>query len=190
MEELIKEICNRSKLSEGDETFLRQHLRTLHYPKGSVVIPVGHTDDSVYFLQRGVWRAHIEREEQQLTLWFAVPGETVFSSWGVICELPSRYTISSSSDSIAIAMDKKTLQYLTHSSPQFMEFLQELYLKMVLTADNQLVDISCPRAAERYLAFMKKMPELFKVVPLKEIAAYIGVTQQSLSRIRAGLKGK
>ena len=39
----------------------------------------------------------------------------------------------------------------------------------------------------RYLAFIKKMPELFNSVPLKEIAGYIGVTPQSLSRIRAGV---
>ena len=60
-------------------------------------------------------------------------------------------------------------------------------MDILVNEDDVLVDISSPKAEKRYQAFIKKMPELFNSVPLKEIAGYIGVTPQSLSRIRAGL---
>lgn len=171
-----------------EETLLRQTLRTLHFPKGSIVIDEGKIDDSIYFIREGVWRAYIERDGEQQTLWFGVPGETIFSSWGYIRGLPSRHVISSSSASVAVEMKKSTARKLSESSPAFMNWLQELYVGILINTDDLLVDISSPKAGKRYLAFMEKMPEIFQHVPLKEIAGFIGVTPQSLSRIRAGLK--
>ncbi|MDL2238736.1 hypothetical protein LJC73_00865 [Bacteroidales bacterium OttesenSCG-928-L14] len=82
-------------------------------------------------------------------------------------------------------MKKSTVQKLSEMSPSFNSWLHLLYVDMILNSDNQLVDISYPKAEKRYLAFMKKMPEIFQHVPLKEVAGFIGVTPQSLSRIRA-----
>ncbi|KMM35577.1 Crp/Fnr family transcriptional regulator [Parabacteroides goldsteinii] len=187
MDKLIEEIDNRCNLNDTEMTLLRQTLRILHFPKGSIVIGEGKTDDSIYFLDKGVWRAYIEEEGEQQTLWFAIPGETIFSSWGYFRGHPSRYTICSSSDSIAIEMRNSTIQKLSESSPAFLKWIQGLLMDILVNEDDVLVDISSPKAEKRYLAFIKKMPELFNSVPLKEIAGYIGVTPQSLSRIRAGL---
>lgn len=185
MEELINTINKHCLLNEQEELLLHQTLRTLHFPKGSTVIEEGKIDDSIYFIKRGVWRAHIERDGEDRTLWFAVSCETVFSSWGHIRGLPSRLTISSSSNSEAIELKKSTIQKLLESSQSFANWLHLLYTDILLNTDDQLVDISYPKAEKRYLAFIKKMPEIIQHVPLKEIAGYIGVTPQSLSRIRA-----
>ncbi|RHU25244.1 MULTISPECIES: Crp/Fnr family transcriptional regulator [Parabacteroides] len=187
METFIEGISKQCELKETEITLLRQALRTLHFPKGSTVIGEGKTDDSIYFIQKGVWRAYIERDGEQQTLWFSIPGETVFSSWSYFRGHPSRYTISSSSDSIAIEMRNSTIQKLSDSSPAFLKWMQELLVNILINEDDLLIDLSSPKAENRYLAFIKKMPELFNSVPLKEIAGYIGVTPQSLSRIRAGL---
>lgn len=172
-------------MTESEELLLRQTLRILHFPKGSIVIEKNKIDDSIYFINRGVWRAHINRDGEDYTLWFAVQGETVFSSWGHIRNLPSRLTISSSSDSSAIEMKKSVILKLAGTSQAFNSWLHLLYVDILLNTDDQLVDISYPKAEKRYLAFMKKMPEIFQHVPLKEVAGFIGVTPQSLSRIRA-----
>lgn len=187
MEELINRIKKCCKLNKQELLLLRQTIRTLHFPKGSVVIGEGKIDDSIYFISQGIWRAHIQRDGEDYTLWFAVPGETIFSSWGYIRGLPSRFSISSSCDSVAIEMKKSTIQQLSASSQDFSNWLQGLYVDILLNTDDQLIDLYCPKAEKRYLAFLKKMPEIFQHVPLKEIAGYIGVTPQSLSRIRAGL---
>lgn len=187
MEKLVSQINSYCKLSDEEQTLLHRTVRTLHFPKGSTVIGEGKLDDSIYFIRKGVWRAHIERDGEQYTLWFAVPGEAVFSSWGYIRGLPSRLTISSSSDSTAHELKKSTILKLTESSPAIMLWMQALLVDVLLGTDDLLVDISRPQAEKRYLAFMKKMPEIFQTVPLKEIAGFLGVTPQSLSRIRAGL---
>lgn len=188
METLIKQIDERCKLTEQDKTLLSRTLRTLHFPKGSTVIGEGKIDDSLYFITKGVWRASVGHDGEDLTLWFAVPGEIIFSSWGYLRGQPSRYNITSSSDSTVIEMKKSTIRQLASTSPPFMNWLHELYVDLIVSTDDHLVNLSSPKAESRYLAFMKKMPELFNSIPLKEVAGYIGVTPQSLSRIRAGLK--
>jgi cAMP-binding proteins - catabolite gene activator and regulatory subunit of cAMP-dependent protein kinases len=150
------------------------------------MIDAGKIDDSIYFLRKGVCRAYIDRNGEEQTLWFAVPGEYVFSSWG-LKGLPSRLTISASSDSEALELRKSTIEKMTIISPAIAHWLQELFIDLFITSENALVDIWSPKAEDRYLSIMKKMPELFQNVPLQEIAGFIGVTPQSLSRIRAGL---
>lgn len=187
MEELIAEINRYCKLDSEAETLFHRTVRTLHFSKGSTVLEEGKIDDSIYFIQKGVWRAHIECDGEDYTLWFAIPGEVVFSCWGYLRGLPSRFTISSSDNSTVFEIKKQTILQMAETSPGIMKWLQELYVNIILSTDDLLVDISNPKAEKRYLAFMKKMPEIFRHVPLKEIAGYLGVTPQSLSRIRAGL---
>lgn len=187
METLLTQINKYCKLSKEEETILRQTVRTLHFPKGTTVIETGQVDDSIYFIRQGVWRAYTERDAEELTLWFAIPGEPIFSSWGYIEAMPSRFTISSSSNSTAIELKNSVVKKLANSSPGIMNWLNELFLSVIVNNDNALVDLSNPKAEKRYLSFIKKMPEIFQNVPLKEVAGYIGVTPQSLSRIRAGL---
>jgi len=187
MEKLIEQINRYCNLSKEEETVLRQSVRTLHFPKGTAVVETGKVDDSIYFIRKGVWRAYADRDGEQQTLWFAIEGESVFSSWGYTKGLPSRFTISSSSDSIAIELKKSTVQKLIETSPDLMKWLNELLVDVILSTDDLLMDISVPNAGKRYLAFMKKMPMIFQNVSLKEIAGYLGVTPQSLSRIRASL---
>lgn len=190
MEKLLENIQKNCKLSKEAETILRRTVRTLHYPKGSIVINEGQIDDSIYFIRKGVWRVYINRDGEEYTLWFGVPSEAIFSSWGHIKGLPSRFTISSSSDSVVLELRKSTIQQLTEVFPDILFWLQALYVEILINNDDLFVDISSPKAEKRYLAFMKKMPEIFQNVPLKEIAGFLGVTPQSLSRIRANLVKK
>lgn len=187
MEKLISQISAYGKLSPGDQELIRQTVRTVYFPKDTPVIEAGKIDDSIYFIRKGVWRAYTERHGEQLTLWFAVTGESVFSSWGYLRGLPSRFTIAASCDSVAIELKKSTIQRLLASVPEISGWLHSLFVDIILSSDDLLVDIASPKAESRYLAFMKKMPEIFRDVPLKEIAGFLGVTPQSLSRIRSGL---
>ncbi|MGL5895082.1 MAG: Crp/Fnr family transcriptional regulator [Bacteroidales bacterium] len=188
MEDLINSINREFPLEEGEITILRESLRTLSFSKGGIIIRKGDIDDSIYFIRKGVWRAHLDREGEELTIWFAIQGEIIFSSWGHIRNQPSRFSITASCDSTVIEMKRDTIERLSSHSINFNKWLHKLYVDTIFSMDDQIVNISYFTAEQRYLAFMKKKPSIFQQVPLKEIAGFIGVTPQSLSRIRANLK--
>lgn len=185
MKKLIAELSRYGKLGRKEKQLLEQNVRTLHFPKNTVVIGKDKIDDSLYIIRQGIWRAYVDRDGEQITLWFAIPGESILSPWGYMKGTPSRYHVAASSDSEALEIKKKTLQELVHLSPFLWNWLHDKVLEEFLTADDMLVDISDSKAERRYLALMKKAPVIFQNVPLKEIAGFIGVTPQSLSRIRA-----
>lgn len=188
MKKLLSELNKYGKLGPKETRLLEQNVRLLHFPKNAVVVGKGKVDDSIYILRKGIWRSYIDRDGEQLTLWFAVPGESILSPWGYTKGHPSRYTLVASSDSEALEIKKSTLQELLQTAPFLWQWLYDMALNALLNTDDTLVDISDPKAENRYNAFTKKAPEILQNVPLKEIAGFLGVTPQSLSRIRAKTK--
>lgn len=188
MEKLIAELKKYGRLGKKEIQLIEQHVRLLHFPKDAMVIGQGKIDDSIYLLRKGIWRASVDRDGEQMVLWFAVPGETILSPWGYSKGEPSRYNVFASSDSQALEIKKKTLEGLVATAPFLWQWCYDMMVCSLLNADDMLVDISDPKAEKRYHSFVKKAPVIFQNVPLKEIAALIGVTPQSLSRIRAKIK--
>ncbi|MFT4536532.1 MAG: CRP-like cAMP-binding protein [Saprospiraceae bacterium] len=60
-------------------------------------------------------------------------------------------------------------------------FLQQVYVDLV----ERIEDIQFHTAHERYKNLLKKQPQILQRVPLKHISSYLGITQETLSRIRA-----
>ena len=190
MQELINQLVTTYHFNEDIVDYLNRTLRVLHFPKGSEIIKQGAIDDSIYFIRKGVWRTHVIRDGEEITLWFSVPGDYDLSPWCQLKSLPSHYTISSSSDSEVVELRKSVIDKLSNESIDFAHFISQTYGNLILKTDEILIALSSPKATDRYLAIMRHIPELFKLVPQKEIARFLGITPQSLSRIRAGLKHK
>ncbi len=188
MEAFIENIRQKYDINREGVALLHASLRMVRFPKGTVIAAEGAVNDSIYFIRKGVWRTYALKDAEEITLWFATAGDYDLAPWCVMKGLPSRYTISSSSDSEAIEIRKSTVERLSVVSPSFVGFLCDLYAEIFLHTDDILVDLASPKASNRYVAFMEKMPEIFREVPQKEIARFLGVTPQSLSRIRASFK--
>lgn len=188
MKEFIETIQRKYGINPQGVALLHATLRMVRFPKGTVIVSEGRVNDSIYFIRKGVWRTYALKDAEEITLWFATAGDYDLAPWCVMKGMPSRYTISSSSDSEAIEIRKSTIEGLSAVSPSFVGFLCDLYADIFLHTDDILVDLASPKASRRYVAFMEKMPEIFKEVPQKEIARFLGVTPQSLSRIRANVK--
>ena len=187
MEKFIEDIRQKYNIGQEGVEILYESLRTVSFRKGDIIVAEGRVDDSIYLLRKGVWRTYAIKNAEEITLWFATAGDFDLAPWCVMKGQPSRYTISSSSNSEAIEITKSTVMQLSQVSPSFVGFLCDLYADIFLHTDDILVDMASPRALNRYIAFMEKMPEIFREVSQKEIARFLGITPQSLSRIRAGI---
>ena len=188
MQELISHLVSTYHFNELIEDYLNRTLRVLHFPKGADVIVQGAIDDSIYFIRKGVWRTYLLQDGEEITLWFSVPGDYDLSPWCQLKGLPSRYSISSSCNSEVVELRKSVIEKLSGESIEFARFMGDMYGNLILKTDEVLVALSSLRATDRYLAVMQHIPELFKLVPQKEVARFLGITPQSLSRIRAGIK--
>lgn len=152
--------------------------------KKSIILKAGQVENYLSFIEEGILRFYIIRENNDLTYEFSFDNEFSSSYDSFLNQSPSEYHVQVLADT--------TLWSITHAD------LQELYANTSIgnllgrLAAEQLFMRKVKRelsllnntAEERYLKLFTDRPRLIKQIPLKYIASYIGVTPQALSRIR------
>ncbi|MDO1512415.1 Crp/Fnr family transcriptional regulator [Maribacter confluentis] len=171
-------------INDEDWKLFSSKLEKTEYPKKTILLKTGQTETYLSFIEKGAVRLYIPGLENDLTFGFCFENQFVCAYDSFIRQSPCTYQLET--------LSKTILWRISHTD------LQEIYARTAigntigrLTAEN-LYLIKSDReqsllnqtAQERYLSLFKNRPNLFKDIPLKYIASYIGITPQALSRIR------
>lgn len=177
-------------LGEPDMEALLSCGTIVNLRKGDPIFRQGEVETGFVLLCEGVLRAYVEKGGKQTVVWFNTPGEVVVSSWGYLCNEPAKLSIAASCPAVIIRWERERIEKLFTRSPEIGIWGRRLYLKVILNMDEAMVALSSQSAAERYEGLAGKMPDLFQYVSLKELAGYLGIAPESLSRLRARLAKK
>lgn len=184
-EELRQQILRYYRLKEEWCNRLIQSGELVRFKRKELILEQGYHNDYLYLLVDGIWRAWFDTEEREKTMFFAIPGEIFFSSGSYFDSRSSLYSIESSNESMGWKISKREMNSLVDESEEISHWFIHVLGKMMLLTEESYIEMSTSLATDRYRIFARKMPYILQNVPLKEIAAYLGVTPQSLSRIRA-----
>ena len=185
----IKQIINlRYAMPETSLERLRECLSEVSYPKGFRVLEINKVEKDIFFIKQGIVRAYTLVDGKEITFWIGKEGATLVSMKGYVCDEPGYETMELMEDSVLYVLERKKLQAL---------FLEDLhianwgrrYAEMEMMAtEERLISMLSAIASERYRKLMENEPDLLQRLPLGSIATYLGITQASLSRIRAKVK--
>jgi CRP-like cAMP-binding protein len=103
---------------------------------------------------------------------------------------PAAYSIDALHDSEILLIDKSSREKLLETAPKAERFFRLLLESHFLATNKRIDALLRSSAEERYLAFLKTYPALVEEIPLHQVASYLGITPQSLSRIRKDLSRK
>lgn len=159
--------------------------------KNSILLDKDTIITKTYFLEKGYIRSYIlnEDNEEVTTNIFSAPCFiNDFSSF--FKKQPTIEIYQTLSDCSFWETDLKNIEKKLHDIPQFREFSRLIFFKNYEKLNERLIEMASKKAKTRYLNFLKYQPELFKNVPLKIIASYLGITDSSLSRIRQDISKK
>lgn len=157
--------------------------------KGSDILSVNGYDDSLYIINKGVLRGYMLSDGENLTAWFAVAGELAVSMWCYNSGKRSPIGIEAATDVEAVRITKEAFEKWCSETVENAVVGRKLFVEYVAAQEEKLIEyFQCDTAEKRYMLIMKKYPAIYREVPLKQLASYLWVTPQSLSRIRRNVK--
>lgn len=190
MESFLEKFCKYYSLDVKEASILLDEMELIKYSKGDYIVREGRYNSSLYIIVDGIWRGWYLRDGVDVSIWFAVTGEAIFSTWGYVAEKLSPINVEAMTDSRLFCISKERLEYLFSRSIEMANFGRRLFERQFLDVESWMIDGGSMRARERYLKLVEDKPELIRSVPLKYLASYLYITPQSLSRIRAEIAGK
>jgi CRP-like cAMP-binding protein len=153
--------------------------------KRQYLLQEGDINHHACFVIKGCLRNyHLSEDGTEHILKFAVENWWISDLESYNNNSPSKNNIDAIEDSELILIEKKDFEKLTEDIPSFRQFHDRLKSKSVDTLQNRIISNISDTAEEKYNRFVKTYPDIFNRVPLHMIASYLGVSRETLSRIR------
>lgn len=180
--------CNSIQaLSKDAEQALCNISLNLQIEKNKDLQPIGHTCKTIYFIEKGALRIYYYKDGTDITESFEFENSIVARAESLFSGKPSKKAIQAIEDTYLIAIDANKLFSIFDSFPEIERLFRKIIEQAYVKAINRLESIQFNTAEERYTNLLNEHKGVLKRVPLKYIASYLGITQVSLSRIRASL---
>jgi len=178
-----------AEVSDHDWNLFSSKLERREFAKRSELVRLGQIENHISFIEEGIIRLFIpkEDEEKEITFGFSFSGEFISAYDSFLTQTPSLYQLEPLTRSVIWSISYEDLQevYTKTKIGNLIGRLSSERLYLIKSARMQ--SLLNETAEERYLNLIKERPHLLKEIPLKYIASYIGVTPQALSRIRKKL---
>lgn len=139
----------------------------------------------LYFLQHGALRGFYNLDGKEITYWFAFEDDFVTSFHSFITQQPAIENIQLLEGSVLWAISKDNLSRLMNQHHDLERLVRVAYEKYYLRLEERFVNAQFKTATERYQNLLVQTPHIIERVPLGYIASYLGISQETLSRIRS-----
>ncbi len=185
MEDLINKIKSSTTLSSKAEQYVISIAKEKLVSKGDVLIGQGQAVKNTYFVKEGCIRSYcIDKNGKEHTLQFAIKNWWISDFIAIYTNELSTLTIECITDSNIIEFNAEKLNGIYSIFPEFEQFQRKNLERHVVSLHKRILNQLQLTAAERYELFLHQYPDIEQYTPNYHIASYLGITQQSLSRIR------
>ena len=152
--------------------------------KTEYLITEGRRCKHLYFLERGALRGFYTLDGKEITHWFGFENDFVTSFHSFITGEPAVENIQLLEGSVLWAISKEDLNGLLIDNPDIEKLLRITYEKYYIRLEERYVNAQFKSASERYQALLLQTPHILERVPLGYIASYLGISPETLSRVR------
>ncbi len=173
-------------ISNSDWEFFTSKLQPRVIKKKAIFLKVNAIENHISFIESGVVRLFIPKEnpEKEITFGFSFKDQFISAYDSFLTQTPSAYQLQALTDTTLLSITYSDLQAV-YNNTQIGNLIGRLTAeRLFLLKSKREQNLLNLTAEERYLKLFKERPELLKVIPLKYISSYIGITAQALSRIR------
>ena len=171
----------------SDETFnlALPFLKEIEIKKNDFFVKEDQICNDIAFINSGLFRIFYVKDGVEINSCFCMENSITSSFDSFVNRVPSRENIQALEDSELLTLSYFNLEKLYATSPQWQIISRLLTEKECLRLSSRASSLSFETAKEKYQNLLKYQPEIIKRVSIQHIASYLGVSRETLSRIRA-----
>lgn len=171
-------------MTEKDWQIFSSKLIRKELPKKHLLLKSGQTEKYLSFVESGIIRFYIPKEDNDLTFTFIFDNGFVSAYDSFLTQQPSSYNVETLTQTIIWQLYFDDLQIIYDETEIGNTIGRKSAEDLFLKKSKRELSLLTQTAEQRYLALFSEQPHLLQFIPLKYIASYIGITPQALSRIR------
>lgn len=177
-------------LSEGVTEFFKERAYAVSFVKGDLLLEEGQVCEHIYFIKRGVVRGFIREGKKDITTWITAEGEMVSSILTFEAKGSSIENMQAIEDCEMLALTLADLQNVYEQFPEFNIVSRKLLQKYYCDAERRAFIARLTNAETKYKQFLTRYSHFANRIPLTYIASFLGITLETLSRVRRKLSTK
>ena len=184
MDRFKKYLHDKYKLTDAQWNLIKDYFEIITVPKNEYFVRPGKVCYRIGFIVEGVMRFCMERDGEDITCYFACENNFSGDYDSFISRKPSERRIQALTDCVLIGINYDNLQKVFLVFPHFKEIMKLIDHDVLMGLMLQRDFLQHADAASKYQKFTEQYPHILQRVPLSYIASFLGITQQSLSRLR------
>ncbi|RFZ92891.1 Crp/Fnr family transcriptional regulator [Mucilaginibacter conchicola] len=184
-EKLLNILNFISPFSAALDRRFREILKEEKLPKGHHLLTEGETAKKIYFINKGFARAYHYNNDRECTSWFMAEGDLMISVYSFYTQQPAMENIELLTDCELLSMTWNQLQSIYADFPEYNYTGRIVTEKYYMLAEERAIIHRTMSAAERYQLLLKKYPQVLLNAKLSQVASFLGITPETLSRVRA-----
>ncbi|CAL1519489.1 Crp/Fnr family transcriptional regulator [Chitinophaga sp. MM2321] len=187
-EKLREKVSGISSLSEESFTLLLQHGKIKQWPKGALLLKEGAKCSEIYFIEKGAIKAFQDKDGKMINLCFYFEDTFVTNLKSLRSEAASAYNLQAMEPLQTYSFEKQNLLSLYTLSAEIELFGRSLLESLLIEQEEHANFFKLYSPEERYSYLLTHAPFFIQRIPVSQLASYLGITRESLSRIRKRIK--
>lgn len=182
---LLSSFDNYLALDEAEKADLAQRVTERKIKRRQFILQQNDVCKHYTFVAEGCFKKfQVDKKGSEHNLQFAAEGDWLMEIDSFYFERPSRVYIEAIEPSVIFEINKPNLFHLFTNNPKFDRNFRVIVENRFVEQENRILQTISSTAEERYLSFIQQYPHLYQRLPGTQIASYLGITPEFLSKIR------
>lgn len=171
--------------SEDELLAVAPYFHKIFLNRGTDLLREGALCNSIYLVESGSLRSFYNKEDgSDVNLHFVFEGEYTTSFMAYLNREPSQLTIQAMEDTVVWQLNLRDYPRPKDSNNPFSTYIRRLAIRLLISTEEHYNMLMMNNPVERYQYILKNKPFLLQKVSLGHLASYLGITRETLSRIR------
>lgn len=182
---LLSNVSKYIQLTNDETAFFISLLKPRKIRKRQYLLQAGDVNQFENFVTKGCLRAYtVDAQGEEHIVMFGLEGWWISDLYSFLTGTPATQNIDALEDSEVFSIERSDLEKLYEQVPKFNKFFLKLLQNAFVAHQRRILASISQTAEEQYIDFVTKYPSIEQRVPQNQIASYLGLSPETISRIR------